>query len=141
MKITVDTNFLVSAIQWDYSVSHKLLMKLLEKEVKIFTTKDILEEFSEILERDFRYASEEISNILGKVRAFITLIETTSNVDIVKDDLDDNKIIACAVDSLSEYVISYDKHLLKLQKYEGIRIITPEEAMGVFDIMWKQAEK
>ena len=65
MKITVDTNFLVSATQWDYSVAHKLLLKLLDKNIQIFTTKDILDEFSEILVRDFQYTTEEIRKTLS----------------------------------------------------------------------------
>jgi len=45
MKIVVDTNFLVSATQWDYSVSHKLLQKLIRNDTEIFTTREILDEF------------------------------------------------------------------------------------------------
>lgn len=66
MKITADTNFLVSATQWDYSVAHKLLMKLLEKNIQIFTTNKILQEFSEILERDFQYTHKEVAKIVDK---------------------------------------------------------------------------
>ena len=59
MNITVDTNFLISATQWDNSVAFKLLKRLLEANIKIFTTKDILDEFSEVLQRDFKYNKEE----------------------------------------------------------------------------------
>jgi len=34
MKITVDTNFLISATQWNYSAAHKLLLKLIEKNIQ-----------------------------------------------------------------------------------------------------------
>ena len=54
MKITVDTNFLISATQWDYSIAHKLLINLIKTNAKIYTTKDILVEFSKVLERDFK---------------------------------------------------------------------------------------
>ena len=46
MKVTVDTNFLISATQWDYSVSHRLLLRLIEKDVKIYTTSEILNELN-----------------------------------------------------------------------------------------------
>ena len=59
MNITVDTNFLISATQWDNSVSKKFLMGVIDSSVQIFTTKDILEEFAEVLERDFEYPKEE----------------------------------------------------------------------------------
>ena len=39
MRIVLDTNFLVSATQWDYSVSHRLLKKLIENDAEIFISK------------------------------------------------------------------------------------------------------
>jgi len=132
MKITLDTNFLVSATQWDYSVAHKLLLKLIETNVQIFTTKDILQEFSEVLERDFKYAADEAANIVEKVMSFVVLIETTSKVNAVHDDPDDNTILECALDSGSQYILTYDHHLLKLKEYKNIQIIKPEVARAIF---------
>lgn len=131
MKISVDTNFLVSATQWDYSVAHKLLVKLLEEEVQIFTTKDVLQEFSKVLERDFQYSNEEIAKIIEKVMMFTHLIETTSKLDVIRDDPEDNKILECAVDSGSEYILTYDQHLLKLKEFLGIKIVKPEDFLKI----------
>ena len=103
MKIAVDTNFLISATQWDYSVSNKLLQKLIRNNVEIFTTKEILEEFSEVLKRDFLYAEKEVQNLLEKVLQFLTLVNPSKKIDVVKEDADDNKIIECAVETKSEY--------------------------------------
>ena len=133
MEITVDTNFLISATQWDYSVAHKLLIKMIEKNVYIFTTKDVLQEFSEVLERDFQYLSEEIAEIVEKVMAFVILIETKIKIYAVKDDPDDNKILECAVDSNSQYIITYDQHLLNLKEFQGIKIMTPEEFLRIIN--------
>lgn len=133
MKITVDTNFLISATQWDYSVAHKLLTKLIEKNIYIFTTKDVLQEFSEVLERDFEYLSEEIVEIVEKVMTFVIIIETKKKIYVVKDDPDDNKILECAVDSNSQYIITYDQHLLNLKEFQGIKIVMPEEFLGIIN--------
>ena len=130
MKLVVDTNFLISATQWDYSVCHKLLEKLIMNNAEIFSTKEILEEFAEVLKRDFLYNDEEVNNILEKVLQFLILVNPSKKIDIVKEDADDNKIIECAVESKAEYILSYDKHLLKLKEYQGIKIIRPEEALG-----------
>ena len=127
MKVTVDTNFLISATQWDYSVAHKLLKKLILSDAKIFTTQDILDETVEVLERDFEYSKNEAKNIIGKILLFAKLVEPKQKVDIVKDDPDDNKVIECAIESSSDYIVTYDRHLLKLKEYKGIKIITPEE--------------
>src|SRR3989344_4758396 len=129
MKIVVDTNFLVSATQWDYSVSHKLLLKLIKNNDIIFSTKEILDEFAEVLERDFLYNQEEIKNVLEKALQFLTIVTPSQRVDVVKEDADDNKIIECALEGKADYIISYDKHLLNLKEYKGIKIVRPEEAI------------
>ena len=130
MKIAVDTNFLVSATQWDYSVSHKLLQKLIRNKVEIFTTNEILDEFTGVLKRDFLYHEADIQNLLEKILQVLTLVTPKKKVNVVKEDSEDNKIIECALESKAEYILTYDKHLLKLKEYLGIKIIRPEEASG-----------
>ena len=129
MKVTVDTNFLISATQWDYSVAHKLLKKFILSGAEIFTTKEILDEIAEVLERDFGYNKEEVKNINEKILFFAKLVEPKQKVAIIKDDSDDNKVIECAIESSSDYIITYDKHLLKLEDYKGIKIIRAEEIL------------
>ncbi len=131
MRITVDTNFLISATQWDNSVAHKLLLKLIENNIKIYTTNDILNEFSIVLKRDFNYGKREIANILETILSLVRLVIPRCKVNVIKDDPDDNKIIECAVASSSEYILTYDKHLLKIKDYEGIKIISPEEFLRI----------
>ena len=132
MKVTVDTNFLISATQWDYSVAHKLLKKFIFSDAEIFTTQDILDETSKVLERDFEYSKDEAKNIIEKILLFAKLIKPKQKIDIIKDDPDDNKVIECAVESSSDYVVTYDRHLLRLKLYKGIKIIRPEEILKVF---------
>ena len=62
---------------------------------------------------------------------FAKLTEPKQKVEIVKDDPDDNKVIECAIESSSDYIVTYDKHLLKLKKYEEIKIMKPEEILKI----------
>src|SRR3989344_4287260 len=126
-KVVFDTNVLISATLWDNSVAQKFLFKCIKENVQIFSSQEIIEEYKEILARDFDYKEQEIGEILEKVFQFVTLVNPSKKVDIVKEDADDNKIIECAIESKSEYIVSYDKHLLKLKEFEGIKIIRPEE--------------
>lgn len=127
MKITVDTNFLISSSLWDNSVAHKSLLKLIKNNVKIYTTKDILDEFSKVLKRDFEYNDEEVAERINNILSFVRLVITKNKIKIVKEDPDDNKILECAIESDSEYILTYDKHLLNIKEYKGIKIIRPEE--------------
>ena len=132
MVVTFDTNVLLSATLWDGSVAQKLLFDLIKQNVEIYTTTEILSEYQEVLKRDFDFSDEEVAEILEKVLAFVTLVNPTKRVKVVKEDPDDNMIIECALESNSRYVITYDKHLLNLKEYQGIRIIRPEEARAIF---------
>ena len=132
MRVTVDTNFLISATQWDYSVAHKLLKKFILSDAKIFTTQDILDETAEVLERDFEYSKSEAKNIIKKILLFSKLVEPKQKVDVIKDDPDDNKVVECAIETSSDYIVTYDKHLLKLKEYKKIKIVKPEEILKEF---------
>lgn len=133
MKITVDTNFLISATQWDYSVAHRLLKRLIKEDIEIFSTKEILEEFLGILIRDFNYNSKEADEVLNKLLRFLKLVEPETKLNIIKEDSTDNKIIECAIESSSDYILTYDKHLLILKNFREIRIIKPEEFLKILN--------
>ncbi len=133
MKVTVDTNFFISATQWDNSVAHKLLLKLIAQDIEIFTTKDIMEEFSRVLARDFKYNEGEINKIIENILIIVKLVEINSKVQVVKEDPEDDKILACALDSNSTHLITYDQHLLKLKEFQGIKIVTPEDFFKIID--------
>jgi putative PIN family toxin of toxin-antitoxin system len=134
MKITADTNFLISATQWNYSVAFKLLALLIKEKATIFITKEIIEEFAGILQRDFGCSQDKAQEFVNKVMSFTTLIEPVEKIDAIKEDPEDNKILECAIASDSEYIITYDvRHLLSLKEFRGIKIIKPEEMFGIID--------
>ena len=88
-----------------------------------------IDEFSEVLKRDFEYNEEEINDIIETVLAFVRLAEPKEKLDIIKEDPDDNKILECAIASRSEYILTYDNHLLNLNEFRGVRIVKPEEIL------------
>ncbi len=47
----------------------------------------------------------------------------------VVDDPDDDAVLACAVAAKAESVVSGDPHLLKLEQFRDIPIVTPAQAV------------
>jgi len=127
MKIVFDTNVLISATLWDNSVCHKLLIKLIEMDKEIIISFDILNEYKKVLIRDFKYNLNEINDIFAGLSEAFKIIEPNIKIDVVKDDIDDNKILECAISSNAEFILTYDRHLLNIKKYKSIRIVKPEE--------------
>jgi predicted nucleic acid-binding protein len=48
-------------------------------------------------------------------------------LDVIKEDPPDNRILECAVEAGSEYVVTWDNDLLRLREYAGIHIVTPSD--------------
>ncbi len=57
------------------------------------------------------------------------LVHPTQAIDAVPDDPDDNRILECAMTARSNYIVSGDKHLLRLGSYGGIEIIKVADFM------------
>ena len=51
------------------------------------------------------------------------ILEPTSHIDICRDP-DDNKFIECAIDGRCLYIVSGDRDLLSLKKYNDVQIVT-----------------
>ena len=126
MKIVLDTNVLISATLWEGS-AHKTLLLLIGRDARLYTSMAILQEYSKIIRRDFPQLAGRLPKLVGNIVAFSTLTEPAIRLNAVPADPDDNRILECAVASGAEFVLTYDKHLLKLREYSGIRIFTPEK--------------
>jgi len=69
---------------------------------------------------------------------FVAVLHTQSVVtegkltaNIVTQDPDDNKFLACAREGQADCLVSGDGHLLGLEVYEGTQIITPAAFLAV----------
>ena len=43
----------------------------------------------------------------------------------VTPDPDDDAVVSCAIEGDADYIVSGDAHLLDLEAYQGVRIVTP----------------
>ena len=131
MKITVDTNTLISATFWS-GPSDKIISKVEIKEIELIISNDIIKEYNEVLDYEeiqdkIKDKKLEMKRTVGKIISMSTIVVPKEKVDIVKDDPDDNKILECAIAGNVDCIVSNDKHLLKLKKFRNIPILTPDE--------------
>ena len=67
----------------------------------------------------------EIEEVVERIERLSTVVHIRKKVRGVSSDPDDEKFLECAVNAEADYLISGDKHLLKLKKYQGIQILSP----------------
>ncbi len=126
-KVVIDTNVFVSSF---FGGNPLKIINLWKKgEIFLCVSNKILEEYINVLNRMGLENEKELGELLNLFRHNPNLIFTgkTPELKIVKDDPDDNKFIECAVELGAQYIISGDKHLLRLKKYFEIEILKPKD--------------
>lgn len=130
IRVVLDTNEYVSALIRTTSLPAKILRAWYNEQIQLVTSPLIREEIERVLH--YPRIQEKYHLTDSEIQAFLrSLIEDTLStadkitVDAVKDDPEDNKFLACAIEGGADYIVSGDRHLLQFQSYQGIRILTP----------------
>jgi predicted nucleic acid-binding protein len=79
----------------------------------------------------FSYTNQDVRRISQNLRASARIIPLESRFHAVKEDPKDDVILNTAYDGRSEYIVSGDRHLLKLRRFKGIVIVNPREMMEI----------
>lgn len=77
------------------------------------------------IRRKYNITEEDITRLLDLLTADAILVAGQANVTgSVPDDPKDEVILACAVDGQADVIVSGDKHLLSLESFRDIPIVT-----------------
>jgi len=134
LKLVLDTNTIVSAFFWEGNEA-ELIRKIEQNKAQLFITKEILDEiekvikrpkFNELLDRTNQTPEQILAKLISLSRL---VIGPKLKKIIIKDDFSDDKFIECAVNAKADYIILGDNHLLKLRKYNQIKIIKTSEVL------------
>ncbi|MBN1157557.1 putative toxin-antitoxin system toxin component, PIN family [Candidatus Woesearchaeota archaeon] len=126
LRVVLDTNIYVSGVFWRGS-SNQILERAADGDICVFVSTEIIEELKRVLKRDFELKENDIEEIENTILSIAKMVKSSEKVDLVEEDPDDNKIIECAIASNSDYIITKDKHLLRIKQFRNIRILSPDE--------------
>ncbi|MEK6933283.1 MAG: putative toxin-antitoxin system toxin component, PIN family [Nanoarchaeota archaeon] len=132
MRVVLDTNVFISGIFWSGNYCSQLIDKWKNKEIELVSSLETVGELVETL-RNFRISMsksmiEEWKNLLISNSI---LIQSSTKIDVIKEDPEDNKFLETAIDGKADFIVSQDNHLLNLKEYQGIKIVKPEEAINL----------
>ena len=127
MKIVCDTNVLVSATLSD-GTPRKLLRLIACGKVENAVSLEILAEAKNVLVRPkFGFSPEQVTHAIDVFSGISLLVAPVQRVDAIKDDPSDNRILEAADAATADCIVSGDKHLLNLQSWNGIEILSPAD--------------
>jgi uncharacterized protein len=132
VRLVLDTNAAVSGLLWRGNPG-KLLDAALAGSVTLFASAPLLAELQDVLGRR-KFAALLQSRGLSATQMFdgyaalTTVVAPAAIPPTIIDDADDDAVLACAVAANADLMVSGDPHLLRLEHYHSIPIVTPAEA-------------
>lgn len=129
MRIVLDTNIIVSSL-WG-GPPRKIMESCRAGHFKLLLSRPILEEYVAVLSR-FEVQEEDMDyfEALFVDPKRTENVSPTVRVRLIKEDPSDDKFLECALSGKADFIVSGDKHLLGLESFHGIPIITPRAFLG-----------
>ena len=129
IKAVVDANVLISSVIAPLGHSRQIFNAWRDGAFLLVTSPGILEEVSHRLAHPrianrYSISSEDRIAVLRLLKAESMITPGSRDVSVTRDPTDD-KVIAAALETGAEYIVTGDKDLLTLGKYEGVGILTP----------------
>jgi hypothetical protein len=129
-KVVLDTNVIVSGLNFPTSNPAKILLLVASGEIVNFTSTHIVNETRRILLDKFFWTDEKVEAAEGWLQTFSKSVNPKNRISIINDD-PDNRILECALEGRADFIISGDHHLTDLKNYQGIKIIAPSTFLAL----------
>ena len=133
LNIVPDTGFYIAAaLKNGYARSYLIGRGTKFLTYELYSSEAILLELQEKLESDkFGFARAQVVTALTQVRSVVTIVQPRQKIAVVRDPEDD-KIIECAKEANADIIVAFDRNLLALKEYQGIKIIHPSMLQYMF---------
>jgi putative PIN family toxin of toxin-antitoxin system len=130
VRVTADSNIYISALHFG-GPPDKFLDLARTGIIELTISDDILAEVTRVRRDKFGWSKEALSMAQARIADFTVRVAPAQKLDAVREDPADNRILECAVEGKSEYLVTRDHHLLKLKSFRGAQMIKVADFLDV----------
>ena len=128
IRAVYDCNVILSGIGWNGS-ARKCLKLVAERRVFLFVTDEILAEYEAVIPKTL---AEEVPEVnphpkLAWIKSKARLVGASPLGKRRSRDAKDDVYLAAALGASAEYIVTYDRDLLDLDRPFGIEMVRPAE--------------
>jgi uncharacterized protein len=123
LKAVFDTNIFVSALAIPGGQAERAIDLVIDARVTLGISKQIIHEVLAVLAHKFSKGPEELSRTAIFLSELAELVAPRKKLAIL-DDEPDNRILECAVTGHADVIVTGDRAMLNLRKYQEIRILS-----------------
>jgi uncharacterized protein len=124
-RIVLDTNVYISAFLFGGKPS-LILDRIEGGQIELCYSQPIRKEVEGVLAEKFAWPAETISLACAPFWNIGICVKPRRTIRACSDS-DDDRILECAVEAQAQYIVTGDKHLLNMVRFEGIPILRPDE--------------
>lgn len=128
-RAILDTNVLVSALL--FGGQPRELLALNGRRYHLVLSEPILDELRAVLAypkfQKYGLNTDTIHSLTSTLARAAEMVEGDLHVPVFKPDPKDTPLLACALETGADFLVTGDRALLELGEYEGTRILTPRQ--------------
>jgi putative PIN family toxin of toxin-antitoxin system len=131
LRAILDTNVLLSGTVFG-GVPGRLLTAWQDDRLALVLSPAILTEYHEagaVLAAHYPALAAPLDSILSLLAQTATIVEAPALGERVSADPDDDKFLACALAARTPLIVSGAKHLLHVNGWSGITVVTPRQCV------------
>ena len=139
-RVVIDTNLLISAVIALKGLPNKLIRAWQKDRITLIFSSRLIRELEEVSQRDkfkqYHLFNEQIVELVDNIKAFAEIIPSIpeEQLPIHSRDLKDDKLLACALSTNVDYLITGDEDLLILNGNSALgnlKIITAKDFLNL----------
>jgi putative PIN family toxin of toxin-antitoxin system len=118
-----DTNIYVSAFAIPGGHAEEAYLAAIRGRFDLFISVPILTETATVLQNKFDWSEDKARALVQAISHVATVVTNGPRLHVVRDE-PDNRILECAVKAHADFIVTGDRQLLALSKYEGVTVMT-----------------
>lgn len=130
LRLVIDTNVLISAAIKPAGLQRTVLLLAITKPARLYISRPILEEYSEVLSRpELRIRKGLRQQLLQLIKNHCYTVAPTRLLEVTSDP-DDNRFLECADTARADYLVTGNqRHFPRFWK--KAKVITPREFISL----------
>jgi putative PIN family toxin of toxin-antitoxin system len=125
-RVTLDSNVIISALNFG-GKPLEVLDLARAGQIENAISNSIITETSRILYVKLYWEPEDITDAVNQIVSFSKYVHPECSLNVVLQDVDDNRVLECALAAQSDTIVTGDTDLLVLGNFRGITIVKPSD--------------